>query len=410
MTGRVAPPAKATADVVNDTASPPDLRPRILCVDDEALVVDALVLHLRKHYRVSTALSGEEALQKLKQMGGAAAVISDMRMPGMDGATLLNNVMHLYPDASRILLTGEPGQDAAVSAINKGHIFHFLTKPCTPDALKEAVEAGVAKYRLANTERAILKETLNGCVEILMDVLALTQPTAFGRGCRLKRQVKDFAASLGCEDHWQLEAATLLLQIGHFCLPTELAAKIHGGSRLTPSEMILAGNAPHVTGALLKKVPRLEPVVQILTALTWTDAQIARLGDGTLGLCTRILGIVLDYDALLTQGHPADVALQKLRSRSARFGESLVEQFSAHIAAQPASNGLSTIPLSTVKAGMIIMQDVHTHTGALLIARGFEVTDVFLEYVRAIEPDLLNLPTKILVGPTRKAAESAVTG
>ena len=52
-------------------------------------------------------------------MGGAAVVISDMRMPGMDGATLLNLVMQYYPDATRILLTGEPGRDAAVSAVNK---------------------------------------------------------------------------------------------------------------------------------------------------------------------------------------------------------------------------------------------------------------------------------------------------
>src|SRR5215472_10781145 len=112
------------------STSPEDL-PRVLCVDDDAHVVEAIVLHLRKHYQVSTALSGHEGLKTLKRMGGAAVVISDMRMPGMDGATFLHNVMHIFPDASRILLTGEPGRDAAVSAVNKGHIFQFLTKPCT---------------------------------------------------------------------------------------------------------------------------------------------------------------------------------------------------------------------------------------------------------------------------------------
>ena len=69
-----------------------------MCVDDDAHVVEAIVLHLRKQYQVSTALSGHEGLKTLKRIGGAAVVISDMRMPGMDGATFLNKVMHIYPD------------------------------------------------------------------------------------------------------------------------------------------------------------------------------------------------------------------------------------------------------------------------------------------------------------------------
>lgn len=381
------------------STTPQDL-PRILCVDDEARVVEAIVLHLRKNYQVSTALSGNEGLKTLKRMGGAAVVISDMRMPGMDGATFLNNVMHLYPDASRILLTGETGRDAAVSAVNKGHIFQFLTKPCTPDALKTAVEAGVVKYGLANTERAILKETLNGCVATLMEVLALIRPSAFGRASRLRRRVVEFAATLGCEDQWQLEAATLLSQIGHFGLPTGLLEKLRSGEKLTPQETTLAGGAPHSASAVLRKVPRLEPVVQILTALTWTDEQVARLGDSTLGLCTRILGVVLDYDALVTQGHTADASVQILRGQSARFGERLLEQFGAYIAAEPNNPDLRTIPLGALKPGMAFTQDVRAPDGTLLVARGFEVTEVFLEHARTFGPDLLNKSVRILVRST----------
>src|SRR3981081_2833311 len=117
-------------------------RPRILCVDDEARVVEGLVLHLRKDYEVHTALSGDEGLRALKKSGGAAVVISDMRMPGMDGVLLLHHVLTFYPDATRILLTGEPGRDAAISAVNNARIFRFLTKPCPPDQLKTAGDAG----------------------------------------------------------------------------------------------------------------------------------------------------------------------------------------------------------------------------------------------------------------------------
>ena len=159
----------------------------MVCVDDEARIVEGLVLHLRKDYEVHTALSGDEALKVLKKIGGAAVVVSDMRMPGMDGASLLHRVMSPYPDATRILLTGDPGRDAAVAAVNKAQIFRFLTKPCPPDQLKAAVEAGVMQHRLVNAERSILKETLIGCIKALTDVLAITNPVAFGRANRVKR-------------------------------------------------------------------------------------------------------------------------------------------------------------------------------------------------------------------------------
>jgi len=371
--------------------------PRVLCVDDESRVVEGLILHLRRDYHVYTALSGDEALKILKQIGGAAVVVSDMRMPGMDGATLLHQVLQYFPDTTRILLTGEPGRDAAVSAVNKAQIFRFLTKPCPPDALKAAIEAGVVQHRLVNAERSILKETLNGCIKALIDVLAITNPVAFGRASRVKRMTMEFAARLNCKDFWQLEAAAMLSQIGYLSLPPELVEKLYYGEPLTPEEKVLASGAPEVSNSLLDNVPRLEPVIQILTALQWTDDQIARLGDGTVGLGTRILGLVLDYDALITQGQAVDVAVQTLRRRSGRFGASLIEQFATHVGAGSSSKEIREMPLRTVQPGMVIMQDLRTHLGTLLVARGFEVTPVFLERARNFGPDLLNETIRVLV-------------
>src|SRR5689334_9386183 len=128
-------------------------RPQVLCVDDEARVLEGLNLHLRKDYEVHTALSGEAGLSKLKELGGVAVVVSDMRMPGMDGATFLKRVMRDYPDATRMLLTGEPGRDAAVQAVNEAQIYRFLTKPCPPDQLKVAVDAALIQHKLMSAER-----------------------------------------------------------------------------------------------------------------------------------------------------------------------------------------------------------------------------------------------------------------
>jgi DNA-binding NtrC family response regulator len=139
---------------------PPVSRP-VLCVDDEPRVLDGLKLTLGRSIDVSTARSGPEGLALLKQMAGAAVVISDMRMPGMDGAAFLTKVREQWPDSTRLLLTGEAGRDAAVAAVNEGQIFRFLTKPCMPEKLIAAVEAAARQQQLVIAEKMLLQQT--GC-------------------------------------------------------------------------------------------------------------------------------------------------------------------------------------------------------------------------------------------------------
>jgi DNA-binding NtrC family response regulator len=218
----------------------PEELPSILRVDDEPRVVDSMAVHLRRGYQVLTAHGGQSALQILKEKGATAVIVSDMRMPGMDGAALLKHVKHLYPETTRILLTGEPGRDAAISAINEGQIFRFLTKPCPPDQLRAAIDAGVIHHRLQRAERVLLQETLIGCIKALVDILAITNPVAFGRATRVQRWATNLAAAIGSQGFWQLEAAAMLSQIGYISLPVELAEKLFDAKRLTPEERALA--------------------------------------------------------------------------------------------------------------------------------------------------------------------------
>jgi response regulator RpfG family c-di-GMP phosphodiesterase len=364
-------------------------RLRVLCVDDEPRVVEGLVLNLRKDYDVHTALSGEQALQTLRTIGGAAVVISDMRMPAMDGATLLQKVMSSYPLTTRILLTGEAGRDVAVHAVNKGQIFRFLTKPCSPEQLRAAVEAGVIQFRLLNSEREMLQETVVGCIKALVDVLALANPVAFGRATRLERMAKELAAILQYENCWQLEAAALLSQVGYLSLSPELVNKLYYGEPVTNEEARLASAVPSVAIKLLEHIPRLEPVMQILAALNFNERQLAHLGDGTTGLAARILGLVLEYDVLTARGQPVEVAIKTLRDRGGRYGAALIEKFAAHVGAGAAAADTRMLTLQHVRPGMIMAQDVRTHTGTLIVPRGFVVTLAFLEKMVNFGPELM---------------------
>src|ERR1700722_10232631 len=285
--------------------------PQVLCVDDEPRVVEGLALHLRRDYQVLTANGAQKALQVLKENGAPAVIVSDMRMPGMDGATLLKHVRNLHPETTRILLTGDPGRDVAMAAVNEGQIFRYLTKPCPPDQLRTAIEAGVAHHRLLVAEKVLLQQTLIGCIRALIDILAITNPVAFGRATRVKRLATELAAAMGPTGFWQLEAAAMLSQIGYISLPTELGEKLYYGKRLTPEERVLADGAPQVAQKLLGRIARLEPVLEILDLVRREGSEQP---EGRIKQGAELLRLSLEYDALIGQGASVETALNKLRS------------------------------------------------------------------------------------------------
>jgi DNA-binding NtrC family response regulator len=129
---------------------PEPKRPRILIVDDDELILDALKRQLHSRFDVTTATGGKQALKLVMSQDPYAAVVSDLRMPEMDGVTLLYLIRRAAPDTVRVLLTGKADLEAATSAINEGNIFRLLNKPCPTGMLLRALEAAVEQYRLIN--------------------------------------------------------------------------------------------------------------------------------------------------------------------------------------------------------------------------------------------------------------------
>jgi len=366
--------------------------PSILCVDDEPRIVESLAVQLRRDYQVLAANGGNSALQLLKDKGAPAVIVSDMRMPGMDGATLLKHVRQLYPETTRILLTGEPGRDAAIAAVNEGQIFRFLAKPCPPDQLRSAIDAGVVHHRLLIAEKVLLQETLIGCIKALVDILAITNPVAFGRATRVKRLATDLAASTGRLSFWQLEAAAMVSQIGYISLPVELVEKLYYGKRLTSDERALADGAPAVAQKLLGHIPRLEQVMEILAA---SQAKV-ELSDGLIKDGAVILRLVLEYDAQIAQGHSPEVALSSVRAQSGRYDVKLVGNLESLVGLSAGAPEVKEVAVGGLTPGMVFMDDLYTQIGTLLVPKGFEVTEAFLERARNFGPGILQEKVRVL--------------
>jgi len=145
---------------------------RILFVDDDQQVLDAYKRLLHGKFNVETALSGARGLAAIHVIGPFAVVVSDMRMPGMNGAEFLANVRELAPQTVRMLLTGHKDLDRAIDAVNEGQIFRYLTKPCGKDALENAIVLALARYR-ANVENSeLIREAKDRRLELGAEVLS----------------------------------------------------------------------------------------------------------------------------------------------------------------------------------------------------------------------------------------------
>ena len=136
--------------------------PRILCVDDDIQVLRGIegVLALNCSFDVETTTSANHALEVMRRDGPYMAIISDMSMSEMSGIELLSRVKLLSPDTVRILLTGRGNFETAISAVNEGHVFRFLTKPCPPRQLSDAVKSAVTQYRLITQDRQLMEQEL----------------------------------------------------------------------------------------------------------------------------------------------------------------------------------------------------------------------------------------------------------
>ena len=120
----------------------------ILCVDDERIILRTLQrLFHRRSYKVLIADSAKKALEIIEKTS-VDVIVSDMRMPEMDGAALLEKVANSHPSTYRIVLSGYADFESTVAAINLGKINRFINKPWNNDELVNAVEEGLERLRL----------------------------------------------------------------------------------------------------------------------------------------------------------------------------------------------------------------------------------------------------------------------
>jgi response regulator RpfG family c-di-GMP phosphodiesterase len=354
---------------------------RVLFVDDEPNILEGIQRTLRKQVELQTASSGAEALRLIGESGPFAVVISDMRMPAMNGAQFLAKVREQEPNTVRMILSGHADLDATIAAVNDGHIYRFLTKPCPTDRLLAAVQDGLNQHRLLTAEKVLLEQTLSGAVKMLIEILGMVSPAASSRAARLQRYTIELSAALGLASHWEWGLAAFVSQIGCVALPREMLFKVEACQALNEEEKRLYESHPEVAGKLLAAIPRLEDVAAIVSA-QFGSPNIKDLPDdlrqwGIREAGQLLLRSAIEYDRLVSRGASRESAINTLRQSALRFPSSVLQAF-ARLSASAKGTMIREIRLTDLTVGMTLDEDLVSPKGIRLVPSGTEVTTTLM--------------------------------
>lgn len=352
-----------------------DIRPAILVVDDEAHVRLALGRTLGSEYEVLLAEDGSEALDLLAT-NEVAVVVSDMRMPGMDGAAFFEKAKELYPRTVRVLLTGFADMESATRSINEGAVFRFLSKPIHPTELRRVIGEAIDYHELLEAENRLLSQTLAGAIDVLNQVLEIVSPVAFGRASRIQKVVKHMSRELPIPSPWKIETAAILSQLGCVSLSPELLERVYGKAQLSSEESERFDKHPGIAASLLSNVPRLEDVASIIGKhLTIVDTLPPKNGRVGNDLAAEVLWVADQYDRLANtgMGHGAAKSAIGREIRSLSPGV-----FDALMSLKPPSRdeAVLSITLKELTPGMVFLDDVREARGTLILAAGHVATSV----------------------------------
>lgn len=413
----------------------------VLLVDDEANIISVIRRLLKSEgYRILTASSGVEGLGVLQQEK-VDLVVSDMRMPQMDGVTFLAKVSTEWPATERILLTGFSDLSATVEAVNKGQIYRYVSKPWNDAELKMVIAQALEKKRLSdernylyavtckqnkqlkefncNLEAMVAARTeeiqqtadmldlaykeLNHSYVHLIPVFANLVEMREGSSCGHSRRVGDIAKALAeriglDEDSVQdIYFSALLHDIGKLGLPDHLLERAQPS--LTANEKSLMTKHPVMGQAALMSVSILEDAAAMIRnhherfdGKGYPDGLV---GDA-IPFGSRILAVANDFDSLqlgnLMEGvfsmHEAASFIES--NSGTRYDPDVVDVFSAWF--EENKEGIQAIEelaltLDDLENGMVLSRDLQNTHGILLLSKGHVLDMNLIERIKVFERD-----------------------
>ncbi len=276
----------------------------ILIVDDEVNNLQLLKRTFRNKYKILTASNGLEGLEILKRnLNDVSLIVSDHKMPIMEGTKFLEEANLIAPDVIKILLTGFSDIEIITDAINKCNLFQYVLKPFNPDELLEAVRNGLDKFDLVSSKSLILKdlkELFYKTIKSIASALDAKDPYTHGHSMRVTLYSIILAKELGVpQDKLELiETSGLLHDIGKIAIPQAILCK---PGKLDDNEFVVMKSHPSSSERLISSIEKLHDVSPGVKHHheRWDGRGYPdRLAGEDIPFTARIIAIADTYDAM----------------------------------------------------------------------------------------------------------------
>lgn len=411
---------------------------RLLIVDDEEAVLQALRRLFHRQYDVVTHTSGAAALEQLKT-DAFDLIISDMRMPGMSGAELLKSCFERYPDMIRILLTGYSDLESAIKAVNEGNIYRYISKPWDNDQLRAVVaeaidtrdlrsanerlnahiveqneelarlnrelqdkyqeksdQVGEAEARLTDAYRN-LRQEFNSMVHILVSIMERRNGEEKDSSERIARLAKEFAEFSGLEGQQIQDVyyAALLRNIGKVSLPDAVLSKaIAQMSQSEKQEYARFTINGQTTLMLLEPLQNASSIIRSHMELYNGKGFPDKLSGDAIPKEARILRIVNDYVEVQREHNFLGETLDEesaraylLKMAGQRYDRELVDIFMDVL--EDFSEGvvpnMERIPIEEARVGMTLAGNLVSPAGVVLLSEGTCLTERHVAKLQAMQ-------------------------
>lgn len=378
---------------------------RVLFIDDDQQLLSGIERRYGSMFDIETAASGSLGLQAMRDRGPFGVVVTDMRMPGMDGLEFLKAARQVTDTSVFIMLTGNQDQQTATGAVNDGGVFRFLTKPCQGVVLQGAIQDALDKYNLIAEQKELLHNTFLGSVKVLTEVLELSHPQLFARIHEVEEIARELRVALQIEDRWEYKLAVRLSRVGAAVTQSPDQARI---STVQADARMLKRQA-EIGSKLIRHIPRLNLVAEMVARHTEADGRFPNeivTDDEIIMTGASLVRISMLLDEFFVQGLNPFVAskeVEKILPAVSKTTLLRIQDFQTNAMVDSSGRRILEVPPEHLAAGMIVAEDLLTDTGRLLLAKGARLSAAVVMRVKLLAEENILPPIRIVRVPTVEA-------
>ena len=361
----------------------------VMIVDDVTENLQVLAKMLRQEgFLVRPVPDGNMAIQAAISEP-PDLILLDIMMPVADGYQVCRELKS-HPstrDIPVIFLSALTDTFDKVRAFDAGGV-DYITKPFQFEEVRARVCTHLELYRLNRENQLLIAKTIAASARTLVDMLSVVQPAVFDQANRLRRYMRIAAKAAKCrpEVSLQWEMAAFLSQIGCVTLPECLLRKKQAGEFLSLEELLEFQSHAAVAADLIGGIPRMDMAAEIIRKQHEPLRQNESL-DGSLGEADavhaggQLLRMLVDFDYLLMSGKDGVDALLAMQESPDLYSHELLEILRQVVEAE-GKDRLEWVRISDLTAGMILMDDVTTEDGRVVLHRTTELTPNLLGLLR----------------------------